>query len=115
MTAAPAPLLQADGIRVDAGGRRILDVPDLAFPAGARIAIVGPNGAGKSTLLRCLTGVLEPRAGWSSGWAMRPDPAPDRRDVARTIAVVPELTQLPFEMAVEEVVALGRLAARAAR
>ena len=77
--------------------------------AGDRIAIVGPNGAGKSTLLRCLTGVLEPRR------RRRP---PGRRarscdatggTVARTIAVVPELAQLPFEMAVEDVVALGRL------
>jgi ABC-type cobalamin/Fe3+-siderophores transport system ATPase subunit len=103
-----APLLEADGIRVDAGGRTILDVPALAFPTGARVAIVGPNGAGKSTLLRCLTGVLEPRAG-----VVRLGDAPvlrqDRRAVARTIAVVPELIQLPFEMVVEEVVALGRL------
>jgi iron complex transport system ATP-binding protein len=33
----------------------------------------------------------------------------DRGTVARTIAVVPELMQLPFEMPVHEVVALGRL------
>jgi iron complex transport system ATP-binding protein len=33
----------------------------------------------------------------------------DTKTVARTIAVVPELTQLPFAMPVREVVALGRL------
>jgi ABC-type cobalamin/Fe3+-siderophores transport system ATPase subunit len=33
----------------------------------------------------------------------------DRRAVARSIAVVPEIAQLPFEMSVEEVVGLGRL------
>lgn len=101
-------MLRADGLVVQAGSRRILDVPELAIESGSRLAIVGPNGAGKSTLLRCLTGILEPREG-----VVRLGDEPilrrDRRDVARTIAVVPELTQLPFEMAVEDVVALGRL------
>jgi iron complex transport system ATP-binding protein len=101
-------LLQADGLVVEARRRRILDVPSLSIAAGARVAIVGPNGAGKSTLLRCLTGVLEPGQG-----EVRLDGTPilrlDRRDVARTIAVVPELTALPFEMAADELVALGRL------
>jgi iron complex transport system ATP-binding protein len=59
-------------------------------------------------LLRALTGVLVPRAG-----AVRlcgdPIASVDRRAVARTIAVVPELTDLPFAMPVDEVVALGRI------
>jgi iron complex transport system ATP-binding protein len=102
------PLLRGDGLVVEAGRRRILDVPDLAIEARSRVAIVGPNGAGKSTLLRCLTGVQAPGHG-----EVRLDGEPilhvDRRKVARTIAVVPELAALPFEMAADEVVALGRL------
>ena len=102
------PLLAADGLVVEAGGRRILDVPALAVAERSRIAIVGPNGAGKSTLLRCLTGVLEPRHG-RVDLGGEPILRLDRRHVARTIAVVPELTALPFEMPVVDVVALGRL------
>jgi iron complex transport system ATP-binding protein len=102
------PTLGATGLVVEGGRRRILDVPELAIAAGSLVAIVGPNGAGKSTLLRCLTGVHEPRAG-----EVRLDGAPilrhDRREVARTIAVVPELATLPFAMPAEDVVALGRL------
>ena len=101
-------LLHATDVVVVAGSRRILDVPSLDIPAGSRLAIVGPNGAGKSTLLRCLTGVLEPRPGRVE-LGGTPILQLGRREVARTIAVVPELTALPFEMAVEEVVALGRL------
>ena len=101
-------MLHAADLLVDAGARRILDVPALDIPAGSRLAIVGPNGAGKSTLLRCLTGVLEPRHGRVE-LGDRPILRLDRREIARTIAVVPELTVLPFEMAVEDVVALGRL------
>jgi iron complex transport system ATP-binding protein len=103
-----APILEAAGVTVLAGARRIVDGADLAIGAGERVAIVGPNGAGKSTLLRGLTGVLAPHEG-----VVRLCDAPiltqRRPGVARTIAVVPELAQLPFEMAVHEVVALGRL------
>jgi iron complex transport system ATP-binding protein len=72
------------------------------------VAIVGPNGAGKSTLLRALTGVMTPRGG-SVRLCGAPIGIVDRKVVARTIAVVPELAQLPFAMPVDDVVALGRL------
>jgi iron complex transport system ATP-binding protein len=104
----PSALLGVTGLRVRGGDRWILDVPHLGVAAGERVAIVGPNGAGKSTLLRSLTGVLAPTEGHVS-LEGEPILRVDRRTVARTIAVVPELAQLPFEMPVHEVVALGRL------
>jgi ABC-type cobalamin/Fe3+-siderophores transport system ATPase subunit len=103
-----APILAATAVEVAYGDRRIVAGATLALAHGERIALVGPNGAGKSTLLRALTGVLVPRSG-----TVELDGAPmgslDRRAVARSIAVVPEIAQLPFEMSVEEVVGLGRL------
>ena len=101
-------ILAADGVTVAYGERRIVDDVNLAVDAGERLALVGPNGAGKSTLLRVLTGVLEPRAG-SALLGGTPIREIDYKTVARTIAVVPELAQLPFAMPVHEVVALGRL------
>lgn len=41
-------------LRVHAGRRELLHVPELQVPAGATLAVLGPNGAGKSTLLRAL-------------------------------------------------------------
>jgi iron complex transport system ATP-binding protein len=107
VTEAP-PILAASAVSIGYGPRTIIDGGDLVIRGGERLAIVGPNGAGKSTLLRALTGVLEPRSG---GVHLCGDPiaSVDRRAVARTIAVVPELAELPFAMAVEDVVALGRL------
>ena len=101
-------ILAADAVTVAYGDRTIVADVSLALRAGERVALVGPNGAGKSTLLRVLTGVLEPRSG---GVALSGEPIRtiDRKRIARMIAVVPELAQLPFAMTVREVVGLGRL------
>lgn len=107
-THAGVPILAAHGVTVELGGRTILHDVDLAIAAGAQLALVGPNGAGKSTLLRVLTGMLRPAQGLVTlcGTSLE---TLDRRTVARTIAVVPELSHLPFGMSVIDVVALGRL------
>jgi iron complex transport system ATP-binding protein len=102
------PILAASAVTIGYGPRTIIDGGELVIRAGERLAIVGPNGAGKSTLLRALTGVLQPRSG-SVHLCGDPIGSIDRRAVARTIAVVPELADLPFAMPVEDVVALGRL------
>lgn len=102
------PILAALGVTVGYWERTILTEIDLSVAAGERLALVGPNGAGKSTLLRTLTGVLAPRAGEIRQGGV-PIGSLDRKAVARAIAVVPELAQLPFEMRVDDVVALGRL------
>ena len=102
------PILAAGNVTVAYGDRTILADVSLSMRAGERMALVGPNGAGKSTLLRVLTGVLEPRAGHVTlrGEAIG---TLDRKAVAREIAVVPELVQVPFAMTVREIVGLGRL------
>jgi iron complex transport system ATP-binding protein len=101
-------ILAADAVTVAFGERTIVSEASLSLRAGERVALVGPNGAGKSTLLRVLTGVLEPRDG-SVSLDGQPIRTLDRKRIARSIAVVPELAQLPFAMTVREVVGLGRL------
>jgi iron-siderophore transport system ATP-binding protein len=89
-------------------GRPALTDVDFAVAAGERIALVGPNGAGKSTLLRAIAGLVDPAAG-SVELGGTPIANLDRSAIARRLAVVPQLPQLPFATTVEEVVALGRL------
>lgn len=60
---ADAPLIEARGLCVEIGGRRLIDHMDLAIRPGRRTLIMGANGAGKSVLLRCLHGLLRPSAG----------------------------------------------------
>jgi iron complex transport system ATP-binding protein len=90
------------------GARSVVRDVSLAVAPGERVALVGPNGAGKSTLLRLMTGVVAP----STGDVLldgQPVQRLSREAVARRVAVVPQVAQLPFAARVEEVVALGRL------
>ena len=102
------PILAVSDLALGYGTRSIVASADLSVASGERVALVGPNGAGKSTLLRALTGVLTPRSG-SVRLCGDPIESVHRQAVARTIAVVPELVDVPFAMPVAEVVALGRL------
>ena len=101
--------LRADGVRFTYSPRRpaVLDGLTLAVEAGDFAGIIGPNGAGKSTLLKVLAGVLRPRAGSATLFGkdvarMAP------REIARTLALVPQSTESLFPFSVAEVVLMGR-------
>jgi ABC-type cobalamin/Fe3+-siderophores transport system ATPase subunit len=75
--------------------------------AGSCTALIGPNGAGKTTILKLAAGTLHCR----SGNVLLND-VPLRtlavKDVARTIALVPQQLEVPFQFTVREVVEQGR-------
>jgi ATP-binding cassette subfamily F protein uup len=58
-----AHLLNAEGVTVIHGARRLLDGVSLGLDDGDRVGVVGRNGEGKSTLLRVLARTQEPDAG----------------------------------------------------
>ena len=89
--------------------REVLHDCDVCVGAGEVVCLVGPNGAGKSTLLRALAGLLVPRSGdvRLDGRDLR---SLARREIARRIAVVPQVFETLFPFTVREVVALGRTA-----
>ena len=55
--------ISLENVRVDRGGRTILQVPSLRLQGSRTVAIVGPNGAGKTTLLRLIAGLERPQTG----------------------------------------------------
>ncbi|MEQ1672540.1 MAG: ABC transporter ATP-binding protein, partial [Hyphomicrobium sp.] len=75
---------------------------------GEFVAVVGANGAGKSTVLRTLAGLITPGAGrvFLDGRPIADVPA---RDVARSIAYLPQDRTVHWPLAASRVVALGRL------
>ncbi len=101
--------LVARGVRAGYGGRQVLRGGDLAVREGELVAVVGPNGAGKSTLLRVLAGLLAPSAGTVTIDGVDVA-AMARREVARRVAVVPQVFDTLFPFTVREVVTLGRTA-----
>ena len=71
------------------------------------VAIIGPNGSGKTTFLRLLAGGLQPWEGHID-FMGQPLHSWPRRQLARHIAVVPQLSIPLFDFSVREFVALGR-------
>lgn len=101
--------LRAQDVRFAYGKRTILDGVSIDVPDGSLTGLVGPNGAGKSTLLRCMYGVLEPASGTVTldGRDIR---TMTRREIARTLGVVPQHCTPTFPVSVEEFVGMGRYA-----
>ncbi|HEY6015261.1 MAG TPA: ABC-F family ATP-binding cassette domain-containing protein, partial [Gaiellaceae bacterium] len=56
-------VVEAAGLTVEAGGKRLLTDVSFAIERGEHVALVGPNGSGKTTLLETLLGRREPAGG----------------------------------------------------
>lgn len=102
-----APLLEAEDVRVEIGGVRILHGAFASVEAGRLVAIVGPNGAGKSTFARACAGIQR-----TCGGRIRlagQDVATLRgRRLARLRAFVPQRPRVPEGITVAEAVRIGR-------
>ncbi len=100
-------LLAATRIHHAFGQTPVLRAVDLTLRPGQLLLVVGPNGSGKTTLVRILSGVLAAQAGQVE-LAGRPLRVFSRREVARSLAVVPQEFLVPFPYRVREMVAMGR-------
>lgn len=86
-------------------------IADINFDIrrGEFVTVLGPNGSGKSTLIKAIQGLLretsgEVRVAGKNLFRMK------RREIARTIAFVPQLFDLLFDYTVWEIVAMARYA-----
>lgn len=71
---AAAPVVDADGIRVEYGPTIAVDGLSLTIRPGEVVGLVGANGAGKSTLMRVICGATRPQAGTLAVAGRRADP-----------------------------------------
>lgn len=101
-------MLKVEHLTCGYGGAPV--VKDLSFevPVGGRLCILGPNGCGKTTLLRALAGLL-PHEGKVTVEG-RDLAAMDRRQLARTVALLSQISSVYFSYTVYETVLMGRYA-----
>jgi iron complex transport system ATP-binding protein len=91
----------------DRRGWTILDAVSVTVARGVIVGLLGPNGSGKTTLLRMLSGTLTPDRGRVSVDGT-PIATLSRRELARTIAVVPQETHSAFDFSALDIVLMGR-------
>jgi len=82
---------------------------DFSVKKGEFFGILGPNGSGKTTLLKMISGLLSCTQG-SIEIAGKEITQVSRKELAQTIAVLPQLSGQTFPYTVRETVALGRYA-----
>ncbi len=79
----------------------------FSVPEGEFFIIIGPNGSGKTTLMKIIAGILKPKKG-KLRILDRPLKDYTRKELAKTIALVPQMAVLDFPFTVTELVLMGR-------
>jgi iron complex transport system ATP-binding protein len=93
-------------VSVRFGRHLVVDRVSAEIARGEWVALVGPNGAGKTTLLRAVMGLVRAEGTISVGGEAVATLG--RRELARRVALVPQIPVLPPAMTVTEYVSLGR-------
>jgi len=93
-------------VSVELGGAAVVRDVSAAVEEGEWVALIGPNGAGKTTLLRALAGLVS----YSGTIRIDGDEAPSlaRAELARRLALLPQVPLVPEDMRVADYVLLGR-------
>jgi cobalamin transport system ATP-binding protein len=98
--------LSFEGVSVSLGGARVVDRVSAEVADGEWVVVIGPNGAGKTTLLRAVAGLV-PYDGCLTVFGDETRRL-THKQVARRVALVPQVPTMPPEMTVAEYVLLGR-------
>jgi iron complex transport system ATP-binding protein len=98
--------LALDRLSVTLGGARVVDGLSTRVEHGEWVALIGPNGAGKTTALRAIAGLVS----YEGRVHVLEDDARAlaRKQLARRIALVPQVPLIPGDITVRAYVLLGR-------
>jgi iron complex transport system ATP-binding protein len=103
-------VLSATDITVIRSRRKLVDAVSIHLHAGEMTALMGENGAGKSTLLKVCTGEIQPgrRSRGTVTLAGKSLAHWKAIECAKLRAVLPQESNVAFQMTATEVVLLGR-------
>ena len=100
-------IVSAKNLNFSYATKPIMEDLSLTIDEAQIVAIIGPNGSGKTTLLKIINGTLFPDSGQmlidgrnTRSWS--------RKDLAKTVAIVPQETASIFSFYAEEIVLMGR-------
>lgn len=99
--------IRVEHLSVAIGKKEILHDIHMEIPKGRIVSIIGPNGCGKSTLLKAMSRMLQLKEGHVY-IGERDIHSFGRKELARQIAVLPQIHQAPSDVTVEDLVQMGR-------
>ena len=102
-------LIDIRGVSLQYGLLAVIKDVSVEIEPGEFFVIIGPNGAGKTTLLKALAG-LHPLFEGDIHIQQRPISDYSRKELARTLALVPQQINADFPFTVAETVLMGRYA-----
>ena len=94
-------------LSVTLGNRHILHDISVSIPMGKITTLIGPNGCGKSTLLRSMIGYISSPSECVTIFD-KPLSSYSQNKLARQMAFLPQVLNMPKDMTVEELVYCGR-------
>lgn len=101
-------MLSVENLSAGYDGAQVLHNVSFTVDKGENIAVIGPNGCGKTTLLRAIINII-PYGGevFLNGKPVR---SIKRKELARSIALLSQITQVYFNYSVYDTVMMGRYA-----
>ncbi|OES45158.1 adenosylcobinamide amidohydrolase [Domibacillus iocasae] len=102
-------MLQVNELSGGYGSGLIVRGVSFSVKQGELFGILGPNGSGKTTLLNMISGLTKPESG-TIFVKDKPIESYTPKELARVVAVLPQMTSSQFAYTVKETVSLGRYA-----
>jgi len=100
--------ITVDQVSFAYNGTVVLDRVSLEVGKGEIVSILGPNGSGKTTLLKLILGLYKP---WKGEVILEGRSVKNlsSRELARSIAYVPQVHRMAFSFRMLDVVMMGRI------
>lgn len=102
-------MLKVDNVSGGYDGEKVIKDIHFSVGKGEFFGILGPNGSGKTTLLKLISGLLELQQGEVSISDISITDL-TKKQLAKKVAVLPQLSPQVFPYTVKETVSLGRYA-----
>jgi iron complex transport system ATP-binding protein len=99
--------IEINGVTHSYEDRPVLEDISVFIRKGTFFIIIGPNGSGKTTLMKLIAGIHKPSMGQVIVLG-KPIDHFTRRSLAKTVAMVAQMSAMEFPFTVEEVVLMGR-------